>query len=66
MTADIVIIFAAYCMSVIALLVSIYALWTLDEIKEYYKKKYSKPNNAWDHYHSKARSKPKTTHTWKN
>jgi hypothetical protein len=66
MTTDIYIIFAAYFISCIALAVSVYSVWTLLEVKEFYKNRNSKPGNAWDHYHSKARSKPKTTHTWKN
>ena len=34
---DIYILFAAYCMSVIALGVSLYALYRINEIIEYYK-----------------------------
>ena len=66
MTIDIYIIFAAYFMSCVALAMSVYAVWTLAEVKEFYKKKNSKPNNAWDHYHAKAKSMPKTTYKWKN
>ena len=64
MTADIILIFAAYCMSVVALLVSIYALWTLDEIKELYRQKKIKSDSAWNHYHNKAKEKTKPKSHW--
>lgn len=64
MTADIILIFAAYCISVIALLVSIYALWSLDEIKEQYKQKYVKSRHT--KVMAKSNPSPKTTHIWKN
>jgi hypothetical protein len=48
-------LFAIYFIAVLALAVSVYALWSLEEIRQYYERKSSKPNNAWDHYHKKAR-----------
>jgi hypothetical protein len=57
-------LFAIYFIAVLALAVSVYALWTLEEIRLYYKKKSSKPNNAWDHYHTKAKETPKKKGHW--
>jgi hypothetical protein len=51
---------AIYFIAVLALAVSVYALWSLEEIRLYYKKKGSKPNNAWDHYHNKANQTTKS------
>ena len=50
-------LFAIYFIAVLALAVSAYALWTLEEIRSYYNKKSSKPNNAWDHYHNPKNQK---------
>jgi hypothetical protein len=60
MYVDLVLLFLIYAFSVISMAVSIYALWTLKEVEEWYKTKNSKPNNAWDHYHSKAKQKTRT------
>ena len=62
MTVDIYLVFAAYFISVIALGVSAYAMWTLDEIKELYRQllyrqNKSKANNAWDYYHNPKNQK---------
>jgi flagellar basal body-associated protein FliL len=52
---------AIYLLAVLAAAISIYALWTLEEIKqEYEKKNKTKPSNAWDHYHNKAKELPKS------
>jgi hypothetical protein len=60
MHVDLVFLFLIYSFATIALGVSVYALWTLEEIRQELKKKNSKPNNAWDHYHRKAeKTKPK-------
>ena len=50
-----------YLLALAAALISVYALWTLKEVEEKLRKKKSKPNNAWDHYHTKAAGKPKST-----
>ena len=55
MYVDLVFLFLMYAFSSIALAVSVYALWTLKEVEELYKKKNSKSNNAWDHYHKRAK-----------
>jgi len=60
MHVDLVLLFLIYSFATIALGVSVYALWTLEEIRQELKKKNSKPNNAWDHYHKKTeKTKPK-------
>jgi hypothetical protein len=41
---------------VLAAAISVYALWTLKEVEEQFKKK-NKPGNAWDHYHNPANQK---------
>jgi hypothetical protein len=64
MYVDLSLLFLIYCFSVIALGVSIYALWTLEEIRQELKSKNRKPNNAWDHYHNKANEKPKAKGYW--
>ena len=63
MYVDLVLLFLIYCFSIIALGVSIYALWTLEEIRQEFKNK-KKPNNAWDHYHAKAKEKPRAKGYW--
>lgn len=45
---------AIYIIAVLALAISVYALWTLIEVEEQFKKKTTKSNNAWDHYHKRA------------
>jgi hypothetical protein len=56
---------AIYMISVIALAVSVYALWTVVEVEDEVKKKnvkLNKLNNAWDHYHNpknQKKSQPK-------
>lgn len=53
MYVDLAFLFLMYAFSTIALAVSVYALWTLKEVEEYYRQQNrSKTNNAWDHYHS--------------
>jgi hypothetical protein len=64
MHVDLVFLFLIYSFATIALGVSVYALWTLEEIRQELKKKNSKPNNAWDHYHNKAKEKPKAKGHW--
>jgi hypothetical protein len=64
MHVDLVFLFLIYSFATIALGVSVYALWTLQEVKDEFKKKQSKPGNAWDHYHNKAKEKPKARGHW--
>jgi hypothetical protein len=64
MYVDLILLFLIYSFATIALAVSVYALWTLQEVKEEFKKKRSKPGNAWDHYHNKAKEKPKAKGHW--
>jgi hypothetical protein len=64
MHVDLVFLFLIYSFATIALGVSVYALWTLQEVKDEFKKKQSKPGNAWDHYHNKAKEKPKAKGHW--
>ena len=45
-----------YLIAVLAAGISVYALWTLKEVEEQFKKK-NKPGNAWDHYHNPANQK---------
>jgi flagellar basal body-associated protein FliL len=45
-------LFAIYFIAVLALAVSAYALWSLEEIRKYYAKKNTKPN-AWEQYNNK-------------
>lgn len=42
---------AIYVISVSALLVSIYALWTLEEVKQHYDNKYNAQKN-YNHWHN--------------
>ena len=58
-TFDIYLVFAAYFISVISLGVSVYAMWTLVEIKELYKQNNSKANNTGNHYHNTTQKKNK-------
>ncbi len=60
MYVDLLLLFLIYAFSVISMAVSIYALWTLKEVEELYKTKNSKPNNAWEHYHNKAKQKTRS------
>lgn len=60
MTADNIMILAAYIISCIALAISLYVLYTLDE-KETENKK---PNNAWDYYHKKSTEKVRPKGYW--
>jgi hypothetical protein len=64
MYVDLILLFLIYSFATIALAVSVYALWTLQEVKDEFKKKQSKPGNAWDHYHNKAKEKPKAKGYW--
>lgn len=50
---------AIYLLSVIAVAISIYALWTLEEIKQYYETKNKVPKpSAWEQYKNKPPVKP--------
>ena len=54
MYVDGYILFAIYAIAVLALAVSVYALWSLEEIRRYYEKKNnSKSSNAYGQYTSK-------------
>jgi uncharacterized membrane protein YhiD involved in acid resistance len=64
MYVDGLMLLAIYLIAVLAMAISVYALWTLKEVEELYKKKNSKPNNAWDHYHNKAKQKPRAKGHW--
>jgi hypothetical protein len=64
MYVDLILLFLIYSFATIALAVSVYALWTLQEVKDEFKKKQSKPGNAWDHYHNKVKEKPKAKGHW--
>jgi hypothetical protein len=45
---------AIYAIAVLALAVSVYALWSLEEIRQYYARKNSTKNpNAWEQYKNK-------------
>lgn len=55
---------AIYLVAVLAVAISVYALWTLKEVEELYKQKNSKPGNAWDHYHDKAKQKLRAKGPW--
>jgi hypothetical protein len=60
MHVDLVLLFLIYSFATIALGVSVYALWTLEEIRQELKKKNSKPNNAWNHHNKKQeKNRPK-------
>ncbi len=50
---------AIYLLSVIAAIISLYALWTLEEIRQYYEKNNrAKGPNAWEQYKNKPPVKP--------
>ncbi len=50
---------AIYLLSVIAAVISLYALWTLEEIRQYYEKNNrTKGLNAWNQYKNKPPVKP--------
>ena len=59
--ADQVMILASYIISCAALLLSLFVLYTISEQE----KPKPKQDNAWDHYHAKAKSKPVTKSPWK-
>lgn len=45
---------AIYFIAVLALAVSVYALWSLEEIRQYYERKnIAKGPNAWEQYKNK-------------
>jgi len=51
MYVDGYLLFAIYFIAVLALAVSAYALWSLEEIRQYYERKNSTKNpNAWEQY----------------
>lgn len=56
---DQVMILASYVISCAALLLSLFVLYTISE-QEKNTPPRGKPGNAWDHYHTKAKEKPKT------
>jgi hypothetical protein len=64
MYVDLILLFLIYSFATIALAVSVYALWTLEEVKAEFKKRRPKPGNAWDHYHNKAKAQPKAKGHW--
>ena len=64
MYIDLGFLFLIYAFATISLAISVYALWTLKEVQEFYKKKNSKPNNAWNYYHEKAKQKPQPKGFW--
>jgi hypothetical protein len=45
--------------------ISVYALWTLKEVEELYRKKNSKLDNDWDPYNDKAKQTPRLKGPWK-
>jgi hypothetical protein len=56
-----------YILAASAVLISVYALWTLLEVEEQFRKNNSKPGNAWDHYHNpknQKKSKSLDKHHW--
>jgi ABC-type nickel/cobalt efflux system permease component RcnA len=56
-----------YILAASAVLISVYALWTLLEVEEQFRKKNSKPGNALDHYHNpknQKKSKSLDKHHW--
>ena len=55
---------AIYLVAVLALAVSVYALWSIIEVEEKLTDLYNKKvKNAWDYYHDKA-SKTKSKRHW--
>jgi hypothetical protein len=54
MMVDQVMILASYIISCAALLLSLFVLYTISEQE---KSKHAEQNNAWDHYHTKAKKK---------
>jgi hypothetical protein len=65
MYVDGYVLLAIYVIAVMALGISVYALWTLKEIEELYRKINSKLNNAWDPYNDKAKQQPRLKGPWK-
>ncbi len=47
MYVDVWMLFAIYFIAVLALAVSAYALWSLEEIRQYYEQKTNKRVNSW-------------------
>jgi flagellar basal body-associated protein FliL len=48
-----------YLLAVFAAAISVYALWTLEEIRQYYERKHNtKGPNAWEQYKNKPPVKP--------
>ena len=41
------ILFAIYFIAVLALAVSVYAVWSLEEVRQYYEKKYNKKTSTY-------------------
>lgn len=64
MYVDLALLFLIYAFATIALGVSVYSLWTLKEIEEYYKKKNSKTKNTWNQQYTKVEQKPKNKSYW--
>jgi hypothetical protein len=59
MHVDLLFLLLIYAFSTISLGVSVYALWTLEEIRQQYKKKNNvKTPNAYDQYKNKPPVKP--------
>lgn len=64
MFIDLTLLFIIYLISVTALGASVYAVWSMVELEAWVKQVMSKgksKTNAWDHYHNKAKTKPKST-----
>ena len=57
-------IFAIYFIAVTAMAVSVYALWSLEEIRRYYEKRNNKSNIVKSHRTVVHNTKPKTKSHW--
>ena len=47
MYVDAWMLFAIYFIAVLALAVSVYAVWSLEEVRQYYEKRYNKKTNKY-------------------
>jgi len=54
-------LFAIYFIAVLALAVSVYALWSLEEIRKFYETKYKTTNTATRYYNEGSAIKTKST-----
>ena len=62
MYVDGLMLLAIYFIAVLALAISVYALWTLKEVEELYKKKNS---GTEEYYRDKAKQTPRLKGPWK-